>query len=153
VRQCAQYYGKIHPDDLAELAAMVGWFYNHCLVAPENNMLTTVLFLSKIYDRYYFEYKIDERTAQRTKKIGWSTNIKTRDVMIDEFVIYFDDGLLEINSPVTIREMKTFIKGENGKREHATGKHDDALFADFISIQMRKFDKPPARAFAKNPLG
>jgi hypothetical protein len=158
LRQVGQFYGKIRPDELAELTAELGRFYGGvdtrgAFVGVENNMLTTILMLSKIYDNYYFETRIDERTAKKTKKIGWSTNIKTRDVMIDEYNIFFDEGHLTIRSKITINEMRTFVKNpETGKREAATGKHDDALFAAFIAIQMRKFYKQRARVFEKNPF-
>ena len=150
--QVAQFYIKLRPDEVAEVAAQIGNYYNKAFIGVENNMLSTILFLSKIYDNYYYETRIDERTTKRTKKIGWSTNIKTRDVMIDDFNIFFDEGHLIIHSKRTVGEMKTFIKNDNGKREHAAGKHDDALFGGFIAIQMRKFNRPTARAFTINPL-
>lgn len=150
--QVAQYYGKLRPDELAELSAEVGRYYNDAFIGVENNMLTTILFLSKIYDNYYFDTRIDEKTQKRTKKIGWSTNVKTRDVMIDDFNILFDEGSLQINSKLTLNEMRTFVRKDNGKREHADGKHDDALFAGFIAVQMRKFNKPRVRVWENKPF-
>lgn len=150
--QCAQYLGNVLPDSLAEIAAEMGRFYNEAFIGVENNLLTTIMFLSKIYSNYYFETKIDEKTQRRTKKIGFNTNTKTRDPMIDNFLILFEDDDLKVRSPITKREMKTFVKKENGKREHAEGKNDDALFAGFIAIEMRRHNKPRARGFAINPL-
>lgn len=152
LEQVAQYYVKLRPDEVAEAAAQIGHYYNKAFIGVENNMLSTILFLSKIYDNFYFENKIDEKTQKRTKKIGWNTNSKTRDVMIDDFNILFDEGNLIINSRRTLGEMKTFVKKDNGKREHADGKHDDALFGGFIAIQMRKFDRPTTRVFANKPF-
>ena len=150
--QVAQFYAKVRPDELAEIAAEVGTFYNKAYTGVENNMLSTILFLSKIYDNYYFATRIDEKTLKKTKKLGWSTNVKTRDVMIDDFNIFFDEGHLTIRSKRTLGEMKTFVKKENGKREHADGKHDDALFGGMIALQMRKFDRPKARVFETKPF-
>jgi len=150
--QVAQYYVKMRPDEVADVAIQIGYYYNEAFIGVENNMLSTILFLSKGYSNYYFETKIDERTQKRTKKIGWSTNIKTRDVMIDDFNIFFDEGHLIIHSRRTLGEMKTFVKKDNGKREHADGKHDDALFGGFIAIQMRKFNHPTARVFENKPF-
>jgi hypothetical protein len=152
MEQVAQYYVKLRPDEVAEAAAEIGHYYNKAFIGVENNMLSTILFLSKIYDNFYFENRIDEKTQKRTKKIGWNTNSKTRDVMIDDFNIFFDEGHLTINSRRTLGEMKTFVKKDNGKREHADGKHDDALFGGFIAMQMRKFDRPTARIIPKNPF-
>lgn len=152
LEQVAQYYVKLRPDETAEAVAQIATYYNKAFVGVENNMLSTILFLVKIYDHYYFENKIDEKTQKRTKKIGWNTNSKTRDVMIDDFNILFDEGNLIINSRRTLGEMKTFVKKDNGKREHADGKHDDALFGGFIAIQMRKFDRPTVRVFENKPF-
>ena len=72
--------------------------------------------------------------------------------MIDEYMIFFDEDELEINSTITLSEMRTFVKKDTGKREHANGKHDDALFGAFIAIQMRKLKRRKARTHARNPL-
>lgn len=156
--QVAQFYGKLRPDELAELAAELARFYKGAraeegaYLGVENNMLTTILFLSKTYTNYYYDVKIDEKTFKRTKKIGWSTNSKTRDVMIDDFAIHFDEDHLTIHSKITIGEMKTFVKKDTGKREHADGKHDDGLFGGMIAIQMIKFDTPRVRTFENKPF-
>lgn len=153
LEQVAQFYGKVRPDELAELGALAGNYYNKAFIGVENNMLSCILFLSKIYDNYFFTTTIDEKTAKRTKKIGWNTNTKTRDVMIDDFIIAFDEGSLTINSIGTLGEMKTFVKKENGKREHADGKHDDRLFAGFIALQMKKNYREPTRVWSSNNTG
>lgn len=151
-RQCAQYYGMTRPDELAEIAAELGFFYNTAYAGIENNMLSTILFFIKIYPNYFFETEIDKKTAKKTKRIGWNTNGKTRDPMIDEFKRLYELGYLIIRSKVTISEMKTFVKNDKGKREHAVGKHDDALFAGFIAQQMIKLEPQKARVISGNSL-
>lgn len=150
--QVAQFYGKLRPDELAELAALIGMCYNEALIGPENNMLSTVLFLSKIYDNVYTFVKEDKVTKQRTKVLGWRTDSTTRDLMIDEFIVLFEEGKLGIRSAITVSQMKTFVKKESGKREHANGKSDDALFAAFIALQMRKY-AGSRRTFTEKPEG
>lgn len=150
--QVAQYYGKIRPDHGAQLAKEMAQAYNDAFIAPENNMLSFVLFLSKIYDNYFMEVKIDKKTLKRTTTLGWSTNSATRDPMIDDFIALFEDDYLEINSAITIQEMKTFVKKENGKREHADRKHDDSLIAAMIALQMRKYEPRRARIFSVKPF-
>ena len=98
------------------------------------------------------EVKIDKKTLKRTTTLGWSTNSATRDPMIDDFIALFEDQYLEINSAVTISEMKTFVKKENGKREHADGKNDDSLIAAMIALQMRKYEPRRSRAFTAKPF-
>lgn len=151
LQQVAQFYGKLLPDDIAEVTKEMAEFYNKAFVGVENNMLSTILFLVKIYDNYFYSTRIDEKTQKKTKKIGYNTNIQTREKMIDDFIMHLDDDLLEINSPVTFNEMRTFVKKVMAsgayKREHANGKFDDSLFADFIALQMVLYRKPQARAF------
>lgn len=149
----AEYYGKLRPDELAELAVDICIFFNRAYLGIENNMLTTILFASKIYDNYYFEVKVDEKTLKKTKKLGWNTNSRTRDLMIDDFMILFDEGSLIINSRRTLGEMRTFVKKDNGKREHADGKYDDMLFADFIAIQMIRRKPKAGRIFTHRVVG
>jgi hypothetical protein len=153
VEQVAQYYGKVRPDEGAEVAKQMAEYYNAAFVGVENNMLSFILFLVKIYDNYYSEVVIDERTQRRTKKLGWNTNTKTRDPMVDDFIKLFEEGYLIINSGITLGEMKTFVKKDNGKREHSDGKHDDALIAGMIAMQMRKYQPPRAKAYSTKPSG
>lgn len=153
LKQVAQFYGKIRPDHGAELAKEICEFYNDAFIGVENNMLSFILFLVKIYDNYYQVVRVDQRTQKRTQELGWNTNTKTRDPMIDDYIALYEDGNMEINSAITIGEMKTFVKKENGKREHANGKHDDSLIGAMIAIQMRKYEPRRARVFAKKAEG
>ena len=152
-RQVAQFRGKVRPDELAEIIRDLATYYNRAYVGVENNMLSTILFLSKIYDHYYISRRFDERTKKYTKKIGWTTSSKTRNIMIDDFRKEFEEGNLIINSNLTLSEMKTFVMKENGKREHADGKFDDCLFADMIALQLINDFRTPPRVFEGKPSG
>lgn len=138
--QVAQWHGYCDPIEGADIAKTLAEKYNNAFVGIENNMLTMALTLSRNYHNCYQEVIINKATEQRTSRVGWTTNMKTRPVMMDEFRQEFESGELEINSEVTKSEMQTFvIKNEKRvKIEHDDGKHDDSLFADFIAIQMIK---------------
>ncbi len=155
IEKCAEYYGKLRPDELGDLAVDMCIFFNKAFLGVENNMLSCILHIATVtgYDNYYFTTRIEEKTLKRTKKLGWNTNSKTRDVMIDDFIQLHDEDNLKINSGLSLSEMRTFVRKDNGKREHADGKWDDMLFADFIAIQMRKYQPKGARVFTHNPLG
>jgi hypothetical protein len=62
-------------------------------------------------------------------------------MMVDDFVEAFEQDILIINSPYLIQQMKTFIRKENGFREHDDGYHDDNLFASFLALQGNKFHR------------
>lgn len=157
VQQVAQFYGKVLPDELAGITVEIAKLYNTAFLGVENNMIATVLFVSKIYDNIFYKVKIDEKVKKRTKILGWNTNMQTREKMIDDYEIHFRDDLLEVNSPVSISEMRTFIRKQQPsgafKREHADGKHDDSLFGDFIAIQMTLYRKPEAKVLGEKPTG
>lgn len=148
--QVAQWHGSIRPDILADYAAQAGFFYNEAFIGVENNMLSCVLALSTIYTRYFTEVIIDKKTKERTKRLGFRTSTKTRAPMIDEFREDWEEGHLTIHSATTFSEMKTFVKKENEKLEHATGKNDDALFAGFIARQMKKLEPKRGRIISDN---
>lgn len=153
VRQCAQFFGQMRPDLLAEMIKYACEMYNDAFAGIENNMLSTVLFLKDIYDNIYSEVKIDQKNGKRSLKYGVNTNGITRNPMIDEYLKLWEEDVLEINSDVTFDQMRTFVKKENKKREHAEGKSDDALFGAFMALEMRKHKPKRARAFAKKPAG
>ena len=88
--------------------------------------------------------------------MGWTTTGRSRDLLIDEFIKHFEEFTLRNLSKLTISQMRTFVRLEGGRRDHAVGKHDDMLFADMIAIQMiRNKDKSRARrrSFARKPSG
>lgn len=155
VEKVAEYNGHLRPDLLGDLAVEIAEFYNHAFLGVENNMLTCILHIANNtgYDNYYMAVKFDKKTKQYTKELGWRTDGKTRDPMIDDFKGLYEDNNLKVNSSTTLDQMLTFVKKDNGKREHADGKHDDMLFADFIAIQLRKLQPRGGRAFTHNPLG
>lgn len=155
-RKCAEWSGLLRPDKLAELVKEMADMYQEAFVGVENNMLSTILFLSKIYNNYFSTVTMDERRQRRTKKMGWSTTGKSRDVMIDDFIMHFEEQTLQNLSAKSLKEMQTFVTKEGGKREHASGKHDDMLIADMIALQMIKYkdkSRNRDRAFAAKPAG
>ena len=143
MREVASFYDKtIRPDQTATLAIRLAQMYNNAYIVPERNSsgLTTVLKLQELgYNNIYRDRTIDKITKKAKNQLGFRTTSTTRDVMIDDFVEKFDNGEIEINSPEVISQMKTFVRKDNGKREHEGGKHDDSLFALFLAIQGLKY--------------
>jgi len=46
---------------------------------------------------------------------------------------------IEINSGHIVSQLKTFVRKENGRREHEDGRHDDNIFSLSLAIQGKKF--------------
>ncbi len=132
----------IRPDQTAGLAIELGELYNKAFLIPERNGsgLSTVLKIQeKGYPNLYTNRTIDKKTLRSKNEYGWRTMSSNRDVMIDDFIEAFENDKLIINSQRVIQEMKTFVRKENGKREHDQGYHDDSLFASFLALQGLKY--------------
>lgn len=145
-RQMAQWRGKAKPVEIASKAVWSARYFNEGLIACERNG-NGLAAVERLEETGYKNlFKADqarpgttEDNAKEGVKIGWNTSSNTRPTMIFDFVEAIDEGILEVNSIDEIREMFTFVRKENGRIEHDTGKHDDILFSDFICYQMRKY--------------
>lgn len=148
---------NIRPDQVADLLIYLGKMYNNAFLIPERNSsgLTTVIKLQESgYRNLFVNTTIDKKTAQRKNEYGWRTTASNRDVMVDDFIEYFEEGKLEINDVETVQEMKTFVRKKNGFREHEDGYHDDNLFANFLAIQGRKYYRDiKFQSFPRGMLG
>lgn len=134
----------IRPDQTADLIIELGNEYNEAFAIPERNSsgLTTVLKLKeKGYRNLFVNRQVDKKTQKIKNEYGWRTQGSNRDLMIDDFIEFFENGNLEINSDSLIQQMKTFVRKDNGRREHDTGYHDDGLFASFLCVQAIKYYK------------
>lgn len=134
----------IRPDQTAKNAIMIARHYNDAFIVPERNGsgLTTVLKLQEYgYNRVYRDRSVDKISNEVRDKLGWQTTKPSRDLMIDDFVEIFEAGEIGINDPEIIAQMMTFVRKDNGRREHDEGKHDDLLFALFMAVQGLKYHK------------
>lgn len=66
---------------------------------------------------------------------GWHSNSITRPIMMDQLIDAVEDAQIKINDMIVLNELMTLIN-KNGKIEAATGKHDDAVIATAITLQM-----------------
>jgi len=140
----------IRPDQVADLMIHLGRLYNDAFLIPERNGsgLTTVLKIQeKGYRNLFVNRTIDKKTQKSRNEYGWRTMGGNRDLMIDDFIELFENDKLVINSQRLIQEMKTFVRKNNGRREHDEGYHDDNLFASFLAIQGNKYHRT-ARVFS-----
>jgi len=145
------YNNKTKPHDFADKLIFAGKLYNNALIAPERNNHghTVIDRLKDKYSNIFAERVFDERRNKKTKRLGWQTNTRTRDLIIDRLVEYFDDDIFVPNSQVLKDEMINFITNANGKREARSGKHDDLIIATAIALQVATM---PKRSFAAHSL-
>ncbi len=94
--QVAEQRGKIDPYDLADEVAKLGYFYNTALVCVErNNMgITTENRLSRLlfYPNRFRWPDWNTGGGKLTKKEGWETNMRTKQLAIGDLRLWCRDG-------------------------------------------------------------
>lgn len=144
LEQVAEFVNNsIPPKEFARVVDKVGRMYNMALAAIElNNHGHAVLgelklLYSNIYKREYF----DEKTNKKTKKLGFTTDSHTRDLILDDFEDLIRRCSVKINSAILLSELFTFIVNKDGKREAKSGTHDDTVMASAIALKVARLPR------------
>lgn len=135
---------NMDPSQFAIELFKLGMWCNNALIAVEGNGpgLACILPLRNGQNEYpayrnlYFKDIFDEVNKKKTRKFGWSTNLKTKPIVIDNLAKTIREGLITIPSEDTIRECQTYVIYENGKTGAVEGCHDDRVMALAIAVQM-----------------
>jgi hypothetical protein len=130
-RQVAVYRAHVHPDYYAEVLYNLGMYYNTAQMIVENNnhgiLTCTRLGKDMAYPNFYMETQVDKLTDKETIKLGFTTNAKTKPLIIDQLRASMRQGEIELNDKVTIREMLTYVVNESGAMEAEQGCYDDCV--------------------------
>ena len=140
--QVGELRTKTKPFVFAELCNDIGTYYNNGMLVVEKASAGHAV-LSKLKDDYnyinlYRSKEYDKRGKAR-KTDGFSTNGKSKPIMIADMVEWYEKGLLCVNSKILLTEMLAFVF-KDGKREAQTG-HDDTVMAMAMAIQAAKEGK------------
>lgn len=132
-RQVATWRGHAHPDYFAEVLYALGEYYNDAYICVENNshgiLTCTRLGKDMAYPNFYTEVQHDKVTDRETVKLGFSTTVKTKPLVIDQLRASVREGEIELNDKVTIREMLTYIVTESGAMQAEAGCFDDCVMS------------------------
>lgn len=134
---------KLTEDETVQVALEIARRINsfgRCLIIPEVNFGSYVT--NTIRDNYnndlIYKRYIQDPNKQYDSLVpdfGWKTTGANRDLIINNFVRDFENGLVEVNSLTELDEMKYFVLDEEDNRfEALEGQHDDELMADFICL-------------------
>lgn len=136
-RQVAVWRGHIHPDLFARILELLGKRYAMAYVACEvnNHGLLTNVRLSKdyAYPHVHQTVVVDTTLDRETVKLGFSTDSKSKPMIIDELRAAFRDGAIEVNDRQTLEEFRAFVVTEEGRLEAEPGHHDDTVMAMAIA--------------------
>ena len=132
-RQVATFRSQVHPDYFATILYHMGIFFNDALIAVENNGhgLLTVTRLGKdmAYPNMYLETVVDKITDKETIKLGFTTSVKSKPLIIDTLRADLREKVIQINDKITLREMLTFVVQNNGSMGAEAGCHDDTIMS------------------------
>ena len=135
----AMWHGKIDPDLFGLELIKLAKYYNDAYLGVENNNhgLTTLSTIKREeYWNLYFSKSYDRIADTITQKLGWTTSIRTKPLMIDKLTEFVREMHLGIYSDLIISEMFTYVIEDNGKTNAQEGCFDDSIMALAITLQL-----------------
>lgn len=133
--QVAVFKGHLDPDLFGKLLVELGTYYNQALLTPELNNHGHATLAAIKNENYYHVYRReikDELADDKTDKLGWLTNVKSKMKMLDDLKASYRDGSLKLNHEETLREMRTLTYEEDG---NVTLNSKDLVVATGLAIQ------------------
>lgn len=123
---------RMDEDLYAEQVYCLGRYYHDALIAIETNYSRQpmrVIQRKYAYPNVYLRQRTDRLTDTIEKVCGFETTVRTKPIIIGGLVeIMRDNPTLEVDK-LTLKEMTTFVKKDNGKQEAIDGAHDDLVMA------------------------
>jgi hypothetical protein len=135
----AMWHGHIDPDLFGNELVKLARYFNDAYIGVENNNhgLTTLNSIKKLeYWNIYYSKIYDRIADTLTQKIGWTTSIRTKPLMIDKLAEYVREMYIGIYSDSIISEMFTYIIEDDGKTNAQSGCNDDTVMACAILLQL-----------------
>lgn len=130
--QCAELHGHFDTREFARRVVALAAQYNQGLVVVERNGVggTVLSHLERLPCPNLYVH--DDRKA------GYPNNQNTRPALLDHMAACFADSPGMIGSPRLLREMRSFVRGRNGRPEAASGAHDDCVLALALAWKVRE---------------
>ena len=135
---CAKWRGHTDPDLFGKEIVKLANLYNEAYVAVENNnhgLTTLKSILNEEYYNLFYTKQYDKVNDSITKKLGWSTNQKTKPLAIDKLAEFIREKFFGMWDIDIISELYTYVIDDNGKTNAQEGKHDDTVMALAICLQ------------------
>lgn len=159
-QQVAEYKGQMATKTFGQLLKKAANYYNEAFVVIECNSIGEAVFNEVYYSEenpYTNVYKQRKTTKDgRSRVTGWETNVKTRQLMINNLIDYFT--VKELSSAVKVysermyTEMLSFV-WINGKAMHTSNGHDDTLIAFGLCLYFRNKANTIGESFLINEDG
>ncbi len=135
----AMWHGHIDPDLFGLELIKLAKYYNNAYLGVENNNhgLTTLSTIKREeYWNLFFSKSYDRISDTMTQKLGWTTSLRTKPLMIDKLSEFIREMYLGIYSDLIISEAFTYVIEDNGKTNAQVGCNDDTIMALAIMLQL-----------------
>ena len=132
--QCAHWHGLIDPMAFAYVVYNLGKYYNWAWLVPETNYPGNATY-KKIQELKYPARKL---WVDKDTKKPWMTQGPNRSEAVSCFRESIRQDTTKINSPITLNEMRTFIRSKANKLEAESGCHDDCVMEACIGAYVLK---------------
>jgi intein/homing endonuclease len=149
--QVAEYKGNLGTNDFGNFLVGLSTEYNNSLLIVERENVgwaTLQAIINRQYGNLFYssadlkyvdvQRQLSNKYYGEEKKLvpGFSTNIKTRPLVIAHLEQFFRDKSIDIFSARTISELETFI-WKNGKAQAMEGYNDDLIMSLGIGLWVR----------------
>lgn len=128
-------------DVLEEQVWRLAQYYGNCMIVPEMNADRGLVELLKLRNgaNIYQREILNQREQTRTKALGWYTDPRTREMVIENLARAIrEQGQqgegVEIYCPITLSELQDFIVKQSGRSEAMPGRHDDTVLQMAIGL-------------------
>lgn len=135
----ASWHGHIDPDLYGLELIKLGKYYNDAYIGVENNNhgLTTLKAIQRAeYWNIFYTKTLDKITDKLTTKMGWTTSMRTKPVMIDKLNEFLREKMIGIKDKNLIGQMITYVREENGSTNAQVGCYDDRVMACAVALQV-----------------
>lgn len=136
---CMRYRTHIDPDLFGKELVKIAKYYNEAYIGCENNNhgLTTLKSIQQEdYWNIFFTKTYDKIADTISQKVGWSTNNRTKPLMINKMAEYIRNKWIGIKDKILIQECFTYVIDDKGSTNAQEGCHDDTVMACAILLQV-----------------
>lgn len=139
MNQVAEYRSKIPIYDLHEEVLHVCKMYNNAYVVIEMTGVGVAV-ISEMRKKYpsnliHRPRNPTHRNEKVTKEAGWSTNVKTKPLMINALQELIDKEEIFVYSDIAKQEALSYVREDNGSTNAQPGRHDDTVMALALAVQ------------------
>jgi hypothetical protein len=140
--QVATMRARILPGDYARWLYELGMLYNEAEICVENAgpgyHVCQRLARDYNYPAFYTEEVFDKISEQMTTKLGFTTSVKSKPLIINKLRDAIAAGEIKVNDPATLEEARTFIITDTGKYEADSTAHDDTIIALALALHIHR---------------